>query len=41
MILEKIIFKLWVNFDKVMSVYSQKIAKKNYQKFLFAAIPDK
>ena len=30
-----LIFKFWVIFDKVMSIYSQKIAKKTLQKYSF------
>ena len=35
-----LIFKFWVIFDKVMSVYSQKTAGKHFKNLLFGAIPD-
>ena len=38
--MQALIFKFWVIFDKVMSVYSQNIAKKNHLKSPFGAIPD-
>ena len=33
-----LIFKFWVNYDKVISVYFQKIAKTNFKNILFGAI---
>ena len=34
------IFKFWVIFDKVMSVYFQEIAKKPIKNLIFGTIPD-
>ena len=37
---QALIFKFWVIFDKIMSIYSQEIAKKTIKNLLFGAIPD-